>query len=90
MAPMSDDPVLVRRANFARAAAAGKRAGYLLLLVATAAFAAGWVRGFGGAVTTVVVVCMIGTTVTLAPAIVVGYAVHAAERADRGEVGGGH
>lgn len=80
---MTPDPVLARRARFARAAVAGKRVGYLLLLVAIAAFAAGWVRGFGGAVTTVVVASMLGTTVTLAPAIVIAYAVRAAEREER-------
>ncbi|MGH9180728.1 MAG: hypothetical protein ACRDY5_03305, partial [Acidimicrobiales bacterium] len=65
---MNNDPVLARRARFARAAVAGKRVGYLLLAVAAAAFAAGFATGFGGAVTTVVLVCMVGTTVTLAPA----------------------
>lgn len=82
MAPMTD-PVLVRRARYARAAAVGTRVGFLLLLAATVAFATGWVTGFGGAVTAVVVVSILGTTVTLAPAIVVGHAVHAAEREDR-------
>ncbi|MEO6121188.1 MAG: hypothetical protein ABIW46_05075 [Acidimicrobiales bacterium] len=80
---MNDDPVLARRALFARAAVAGKRAGYLLLLVAMIAFAAGFKAGFGGAVTAVVVACMIGSTLTLAPGIVINYAVRAAEREDR-------
>lgn len=77
------DPVLVQRARFARWAGRGKRLGYSLLLVAVAAFAIGWTAGFGGAVTVVVAAAMAGATVTLAPAIVVGYAVGAAERDDR-------
>lgn len=83
MEVVTDDPVLDRRARFARAAVAGKRVGYLLLLVAIVAFGFGFAVGFGGAVTTVVVACMIGTTLTLAPGIVIGYAVRSAERDDR-------
>lgn len=80
---MSDDPVLARRARLARAAAAGRRAGWLLLAVAAAAFAAGFATGFNDAVTAVVAAAMAGATATLAPAIVVGYAVRAADREDR-------
>ena len=77
------DPVRVRRARWARAAAAGKRAGYGLILVAVVAFVVGAVAGFGPVVTTTVTAALIGSTVTLAPGIVVAYAVKAAEREDR-------
>lgn len=78
-----DDPVLARRARAARLAGAGQRVGYGLLLVAVAAFVVGAVRGFDGTTTTVVTVAMAAMTVVLAPAIVLGYAVRAAEREDR-------
>lgn len=80
---VSDDPVLARRARAARLAEAGQRVGYALLLVAVVAFVVGAVRGFDGATTTVVTVAMAAMTVVLAPAIVLGYAVRAAEREDR-------
>ena len=77
------DPVRVQRARWARWAATGKRAGYGLILVAVVAFAVGAVAGFGPVVTTVVTAALFGSTVTLAPGIVVAYAVKAAEREDR-------
>ena len=76
------DPVLARRARLARLAVAGKRVGYGLVVLAVAAFALGAATGFGPAVTTVVTASLLGTTLTLAPAIVVAYAVKAAERED--------
>ena len=81
--PAAADPVRVRRARWARWGATGKRVGYGLVLVAVIAFAVGAVAGFGAAVRTIVTVALLGTTVTLAPGIVVGYAVKAAEREDR-------
>ena len=79
----ADDPVLVRRAQMARLATLGQRVGYLCLLVAVVAFFAGLAssyRTWG----TVVVVAMALCTLTLAPAIVLGYAVKAAAREDAG------
>ena len=80
---MSDDPVRVKRAQAARLAEAGQRLGYLLLGVAVVAFVVGAVRGFTGATTAVVTVALVAMTLVLAPAIVLGYAVKAAEREDR-------
>ncbi len=77
------DPVLARRARVARLVQWGKRIGYGLLLLAIAAFAVGAVGDFTPLLTRVVAVSMPGCTVTLAPAIVFGYAVRAAEREDR-------
>ena len=78
----SSDPVLVKRAKLDRLATTGQRVGYLFLLVAVVAFFAGLAGGYG-TWGTVVVVAMGLCTITLAPAIVLGYAVKAAAREDR-------
>lgn len=80
----SDDPVLARRERMRRLASLGQAVGYGLIALAVAAFAFGLVSGFTTAVTTVVTVCLAATTFVLAPAIVLGYAVRAAEREERG------
>lgn len=77
------DPVRARRAEWARWAGTGKRLGYGLVLVAVLTFVVGFLTNFPSVTTTVVVVCLLGTIVTLAPGIVIGYAVKAAEREDR-------
>ena len=80
---MVDDPVLARRARLSRLATAGQRAGYALLGVAVVAFFVGLASGFGPLVRLLVIGGLFGMTVTLAPAIVLGYAVKAAAREDR-------
>lgn len=80
---VSDDPVLVKRARAARLASTGQRVGYSFLLVAVVAFAVGAARGFTDLTVTVVTVSLALMTVVLAPAIVLGYAVKAAEREER-------
>lgn len=77
------DPVLARRARIARLVEIGNRVGYTMLLVAVVAFFVGVASGFTSAITAVVTVSMLVTTLVLAPAIVFGYAVKAAEREDR-------
>ncbi len=77
------DPILVRRAQYARLASLGNRIGYLLLLVAIVAFVVGFVAGFPQAAVTVSIAGLIGACLVLPPAIVAGYAVKAAEREDR-------
>lgn len=77
------DPVLARRARVAGLAAAGRRVGYGLLVVAMAAFATGAVTGFTTLVTTTVTAALVGATLSLPPSLVAGYAVKAAEREDR-------
>ncbi|MGK2950022.1 MAG: hypothetical protein ACSLFP_15730 [Acidimicrobiales bacterium] len=77
------DPVLERRARIAQLVAVGKRLGYGLFLVAILAFLLGFVTGFGGATGTVVVASIVVGSIVLAPAIVFGYGVKAAERDDR-------
>ena len=80
---MSDDPVLERRARIARWVTIGQRLGYGLFGLACVAFVVGFAVGFEDWITTVVLVAMIVGSIVLAPAIVFGYGVRAADRADR-------
>ena len=59
------------------------RLGYLLFAVAIATFVIGFALGFNGAVAGIVIASMIIGSILLAPAIVLGYGVKAAERDDR-------
>jgi hypothetical protein len=77
------DPVRARRARIARLVELGQRIGYGLFGVAIVAFVVGFVSGFDGPVGTLVVVSLVVGSIVLAPAIVFGYAVKAAERDDR-------
>lgn len=85
--PPLSDPTLVRRARIARLTELGQRIGYALFGLAIAAFVVGAVRGFAGITVTTVVVCLTVGSAVLAPAIVFGYAVKAAEREDRERAG---
>ena len=80
---MTADPVRDRRARVARLVAIGQRVGYALFGVAVVAFFVGFAAGFTTAVVTVIEVCLLVGSIVLAPAIVFGYAVKAAERDDR-------
>ncbi len=82
---MSDpqDPVLERRARIARWVTIGQRLGYGLFGLACVAFVIGFAVGFEDWVTTLVLIAIIAGSIVLAPAIVFGYGVRAAERADR-------
>jgi hypothetical protein len=77
------DPVVARRRRLARLADRGQRAGYLLFGVAIVLFVVGFVAGFSAGVVTAVVATLVVGSLVLAPAIVVGYAVRAADREDR-------
>ena len=79
-----DDPVLRQRARAARLAQRGQRLGYLLFLVAMVVFAVGLIAGFDGGVAPAIVGCLVAGSVILAPTIILGYAVKAADREDRG------
>jgi hypothetical protein len=59
------------------------RLGYLCFGIAVLTFVIGFIVSFNGTVSAVVVASMIVGSVLLAPAIVLGYAVKAAERDDR-------
>ncbi len=80
---VTPDPVRTRRARIARLARAGKRAGCSLFVLAMVAFAVGAASDFPPVVVTVVVASLAAGSLLLAPAIVVGYGVKAAEREDR-------
>ena len=77
------DPVLVRRRRMARAAEVGQRVGYALFGLAVVVFVVGFAAGLTPGVVTVVVASLVVGSVLLAPAIVIGYAVKAADRDDR-------
>lgn len=78
------DPVLERRRRIAGLVQLGKRAGYGLYLVAMVLFFVGLAAGYTSSITTAIVVALIMGSLVLAPAIVFGYAVKAAEREDAG------
>ncbi len=77
------DPVLVRRARIARWVALGQRAGWLAFGGATVVFLVGLALGFPAWAAVTVIAALVVGSVVLAPAIVFGYAVKAAEREDR-------
>ena len=77
------DPILARRAQIARWVDLGQKVGYGLFGLAMVAFVVGFVVGFEGWAVTLIVGCLVVGSIVLAPAIVFGYAVRAAERADR-------
>ena len=79
---MTSDPVLDRRRRIARLVAIGQRIGYGLFGLAIALFLIGFATGFGSVGPLIVGAIVVGSIV-LAPAIVFGYAVGAAEREDR-------
>jgi hypothetical protein len=82
------DPVLARRARISRLVDVAQRVGYSLWLVAIVVFVVGAVAGFERFMVTVVIGCLAMGSALLAPAIVIGYGVKAADRADRGESDG--
>jgi hypothetical protein len=59
------------------------RIGYLVLAVAFALFVIAFVVGFSATLASLVITLMIASFVLLAPSIILGYAVKAAERDDR-------
>lgn len=77
------DPVRVRRQQVAKWTLLANRIGYLFFAVAIAVFVMGFVLTFNGLVSGVVIGCLIVGSILLAPAIVLGHAVKAAERDDR-------
>jgi hypothetical protein len=79
----SDDPVLLRRRQMARWAELGQRVGYGLFGLAIVLFVAAMSTGLPGALVTGVIAALVLGSLVLAPAIVVGYGVRAADREDR-------
>jgi hypothetical protein len=77
------DPVRQRRARIARLVSLGQRIGYSLFAVAVVAFGVGFAAGFTTPVVVIIEICLLIGSLLLAPAIVFGYAVKAADRDDR-------
>ena len=84
MPDAATDPVLAKRARIATAVSIGQRVGYGLFAVAIIAFAIGALSHFTPVLVRIVVGALLVGSVVLAPAIVAGYAVKAADREDRG------
>ncbi|MGA0894017.1 MAG: hypothetical protein ACO3S5_05285 [Ilumatobacteraceae bacterium] len=78
-----DDPIRARRAVVARYTLLANRIGYLFYALALATFVIGFAISFTAAVSAVVITSLVAGSVLLAPSIVLGYAVKAAERDDR-------
>lgn len=77
------DPVRDRRRRVARYVKLAKRTGYLLLLAAVVLVVIGLTVDLTDTITAAATACLIAGSVFLAPAVIVGYAVNAAERDDR-------
>jgi hypothetical protein len=83
MTTAGGDPIRERRARIARLVEIGQRVGYGLFGVAVVGFVIGFIIGFDSPSVTIVVTSLLLGSAVLAPAIVFGYAVKAAEREDR-------
>jgi uncharacterized RDD family membrane protein YckC len=81
--PRRDDPVRIQRARAARIASLGQRLGAGLFALAFVLVVAGLVTTFAGWVATGAIVALVVGSLLLAPAIVLSFAVRAAEREDR-------
>ena len=77
------DPVRARRQRIAKYTQLANRIGYLCWAVAIVTFIVGFVGSFNDTVSTIVIAMLIIGSVLLAPAIILGYAIKAAEREDR-------
>ena len=76
------DPVRARRAQIARWTLLANRVGYLFVALALALFFIAFALGFTSTMATLIITSLIIGCVLLAPSIIVGYAVKAAERDD--------
>lgn len=77
------DPVRARRQQVAKYTLLANRIGYLFYALAIATFVIGFAISFNGAVSAIVIGSLVIGSILLAPAIVLGYGIKAAERADR-------
>ena len=77
------DLVRARRQKVAKYTLLANRIGYLFYAVAIATFIIGFAVSFNGLVSGVVISSLVIGSILLAPAIVLGYGIKAAERDDR-------
>ena len=78
-----NDAVRIKRARIAKYNLLANRIGYLFWAVAISCIVMAFAFGFKGPLVTAVTVFIIIGSILLAPSIVIGYAVKAAEREDR-------
>lgn len=83
MSTPSTDPILDRRARIESLVKVGKRVGYGLFALAVVLFFVGFFTRFTDLMVTVIVTALVVGSIVLAPAIVFGYGVKAANRDDR-------
>ena len=72
-----------RRALIARWSLLANRIGYLLFGLAIALFVIAFAISFNATMVTLITICLVVGSILLAPSIVLGYAVKAAEKEDR-------
>lgn len=77
------DPILAKRARLEVWVKIGKRAGYGLFGLAIIGFFAGFFTHYTPPLVTAIVVALVVGSIILAPAIVFGYGIKAANRDDR-------
>jgi hypothetical protein len=77
------DPVRAKRQKVARWTLLANRIGYLCIGVSLAVFIIGFAMGFTGVLVGITFAFLLAGCVLLAPSIVLGYAVKAAEKEDR-------
>ena len=77
------DPVRVKRAMVAKWTLLANRVGYLFVALAMALFVIAFAVGFNSVMATLVLISFGIGCVLLAPSIILGYTVKAAERDDR-------
>jgi hypothetical protein len=77
------DPVRAQRAKVAKYNLLANRIGYLFYAVSISCFVMAFAFGFQGPLVTIVIATLIIGSILLAPSIIIGYAVKAAERDDR-------
>lgn len=78
----TDDPVRQRRQQVAKWTLLANRVGYLVLALAVTLFVTAFAFGFTSTMATLIVISLVISFALLAPSIVLGYAVKAAERQD--------
>lgn len=83
MATPPPDPILARRARIESLVKVGKRVGYGLFALAIVVFFVGFFTRYTDTLVTVIVLALVVGSIVLAPAIVFGYGVSAANRDDR-------
>lgn len=77
------DPIRARRGQIAKWTLLANRIGYLFVALAIALFVIAFAVGFSAVMANLVIISFVIGCVLLAPSIIVGYAVKAAERDDR-------